>query len=336
LAKNSKKPAIILGSLALRKLKNIKWHELEIPVAMTAAGKGAIDETSIFNAGIITGEFQKLSPESFILDKADLIIGVGLRNSEVINAKPFSAPLILLDSSDGDFHDGYNCTVKYIASNLKSVVDKVILEISGKKWGKEIMKARKDELEKELFKDSWMPANVFRIIEKTVDNPMLVMDTGLFCTVGETVWHACAPENFLGSSIGRFMGTGIPTAIGAAISSKKDVIAVIGDGGIRPYLSEIKLAVSENLPIVFVLMSDGGYGTISISGLQKGFSKNAFYIKNSSWKNVIGAMGCESAIAKNVRDFKKLLSSWQGDKKPLFIECNFDPEKYVAMVKNLR
>jgi thiamine pyrophosphate-dependent acetolactate synthase large subunit-like protein len=332
--KNSSKPAIILGSVALRKLKDVKWAELGIPVATTAAGKGAIDETSIFSAGVITGEVQKLSPESKILSEADLIIGIGLRNTEVINAKPYSAPLIILDCVSADLHEGYGATQKFITLDLKNAVDKCILALAEKHWREEILIAWKSELEKELFSDSWMPANVFRIIEETVNNAMLVMDTGLFCTIGETVWRAKDPQNFLGSSAGRFMGTGIPTAIGAAISSDKNIVAVMGDGGIRPYLAEIKLAVAKNLPIVFVLMSDGGYGTIAGAGKPKGFSPNAFIIKNASWKNVVDAMGCESKILNNPEELKGALSCWQ--RKPLFIECNFDAEKYIAMIKNLR
>jgi acetolactate synthase-1/2/3 large subunit len=336
LIKNSAKPAIILGSVALRRLKDVKWAELGIPVATTAAGKGAVDETNVFSAGIITGEIQKLSPESFVLEKADLIIGIGLRNTEVINTKPFSAPLVLLDFVGGDLQDGYNPALKFVSSDLKPAVDKCVLALAGKKWGEEILTARKVELEKELFSEFFMPANVFRIIEEAVKDSMLVMDTGLFCTIGETVWQAKNPENFLGSSIGRFMGTGIPTAIGASISSGKDIVAVMGDGGVRPYISEIKLAISENLPIIFILMSDGGYGTIASAGKPKGFSENAFEIKNSEWKNIVEAMGCESKILNNPEDLKSALQNWQGVKNPLFIECKFDPEKYVAMVKNLR
>ncbi|MBL1828579.1 hypothetical protein ELE35_29995, partial [Klebsiella pneumoniae] len=91
----------------------------------------------------------------------------------------------------------------------------------------------------------------------------LILDTGLFCTIGETIWKASKPSDFCGSSNGRYMGCAIPTAIGVAISNQgKRVICVMGDGGIRPYFPEILLAVEENLPILFLLISDGYYGSV--------------------------------------------------------------------------
>ena len=134
----------------------------------------------------------------------------------------------------------------FIAANAD--LEKIILalkpEISKKTWGQDLIATYLETLEKELFLAEWMPANVFRQIQQSLPDSTAVLDTGLFCTIGETVWRAGKPENFLGSSNGRFMGTAIPTAIGFAVSSKIETVCFAGDGGIRNYFPEIKLAVS--------------------------------------------------------------------------------------------
>ena len=59
------------------------------------------------------------------------------------------------------------------------------------------------------------------------------------------------------------MGTCLPMALGAAIYDRSvPTIAVVGDGGIGMYLADIKLAVQHKLPILIVLMSDDGFGSI--------------------------------------------------------------------------
>src|SRR4030095_4491817 len=91
----------------------------------------------------------------------------------------------------------------------------------------------------------------------------LVVDTGAFCTVAEHVWQAATPANFVASANGRYMGTSLPMAIGASLAKPQtEILCITGDGGIRPFWAEIKIAVAERLPICFLLMSDGRSGRI--------------------------------------------------------------------------
>ena len=265
-------------------------------------------------------------------------MSVGLRNTEVVNAAPYKAPHFNIDSVSG-FDGGFNPKINFLAAsgNLAKIISELKPLFSGKSWGMDLIAEQNANLEKELFSADWMPAPVFRQIQKALPDGMLVLDTGFFCTIGETVWKAKFPDNFLGSSNGRFMGTAIPTALGAAISSPdKDIIAVAGDGGIRDYFMEIKLAVENNLPIIFVLMSDGTYGSIAASGRTKGYYENAFEIKNASWWRAAEAIGCPALKIKSSAELKSALESWQKTKVPMFLEMPFNPESYAKMAKKLR
>lgn len=337
LIKNSSKPAIILGSLVLRKLPGIDWSSLMVPIVTTTAAKGAVDEASPFFAGIITGEVKELSPEEAILKNADLILSFGLRNTEVVLAKLFPAPLINIDAVDSGLSDGFQPKINFITNNLDHIASEILELVKKKKWGKDLVRDWKMKLTGELFKKTWMPASVFKSIQKIAPESVLVMDTGLFCTIGETVWEARSPGKFLGSSAGRFMGTAIPTAIGLSASSPHErVICAMGDGGVRPYFAELKIAVDRNLPILFILMSDGGYGSVAFSGKPKGLSANAFEIKNSTWWRVAGALGLKSQEVANIEELEKAVSSWKASGKPMFLEAHFDPDDYLNMTAKLR
>ena len=330
----SKYPAIILGSLAARKLLDTRWEKICVPVLTTAAGKGSIDENSPHAGGIITGEIKDLSPETTVLAKADLVVSFGLRHAEVVAASSFKAPLINIDTVGG-LADGFSPVINFVTREPENTAYALAPLFSGKKWGKDVIASARLQLKKELFSDQWLPAILFRDFQKTFPDSALVLDTGLFCTVGETVWRARSPEFFLGSSVGRFMGTSIPTAIGLAISSKKRVISVSGDGGIVPYFPEIKIAVDRKLPILFLFMSDGGYGSVGLSGRAKGLLSRAFEFE-SSWWRAAKTFGCRSAAVGSEKEFNSAIASWRKQAGPLFLEARFDSKKYGEMTNRLR
>ena len=64
--------------------------------------------------------------------------------------------------------------------------------------------------------------------------------------------------NTLGS-----MGTGLPSAIGACVSSKESVtVCVNGDGGFQMNIQDLETVHRLNLPIKFFVLNNGGYGSI--------------------------------------------------------------------------
>lgn len=67
------------------------------------------------------------------------------------------------------------------------------------------------------------------------------------------------------------LGYAIPAAIGAALANPAaQVICLIGDGGAQFTLSELMVAVQENLPIIFVIWNNYGYQEIATSMTEVG------------------------------------------------------------------
>jgi acetolactate synthase I/II/III large subunit len=338
LIQTSNRPVVILGSMVSRRLRSFDWSSLTVPVLTTAAAKGCINETGQYSGGVITGEGKEISPEEKIVRQADLIVTFGLRNTEVVKAMRVEVPMVLLDMIGEDAHDGFEPTMTFVDKSLLSLAELVFAELTKKEWGREVVQKYWQLVREELLRDPWLPPAVFQTIEETgLRDPVLVLDTGLFCTVGEILWRASRPENFCGSSNGRFMGTAIPSAIGVAIASPdQDVVCVAGDGGIRPYLPEIKLAVDLHLPILIILMSDGQYGTIASSAENKLLSRNAYTIKSPTWWKAAQSIGCPSLRIENADALKLAIIEWFKNRGPLFIEVHFDPEKYSSLTRRLR
>ena len=58
------------------------------------------------------------------------------------------------------------------------------------------------------------------------------------------------------------LGFALPAAIGAKLSSPRDVIALIGDGGLMFTLGELAVAVEQQLPLPILVWNNAGYGEI--------------------------------------------------------------------------
>ena len=58
------------------------------------------------------------------------------------------------------------------------------------------------------------------------------------------------------------MGFCVPTALGLAVASKKKVICITGDGGFQMNIQELETIKRLNLPIMFFVLNNDGYGSI--------------------------------------------------------------------------
>jgi acetolactate synthase-1/2/3 large subunit len=163
----------------------------------------------------------------------------------------------------------------------------------------------------------------------------LVRDVGSFCTIAEHLWHASAERPYIGSNNGRFMGTAIPGAIGASLALEQPTACLVGDGGIRMYPTEIKLAVVYRLPICFILMRDGRFGGVACAPQPKPMSSVATNIVGPSWLESVEGTGCQSVSVETEAELCAALGGWSRQ-EPIFIEACFDPDAYCDTTQKLR
>ena len=332
----SKKPVIIAGTLAVRKDWSEWLNKLSVPVFSVAAAKGVVDETLHHSAGVYTGAGLELSTESSILPESDLVICLGLRHGEVLNVKPFHCASVNVDplgvTPSSGF--GYDCTIE----GSRDEIDQICSCIAEKEWGLDLIKESNMKMYNHMLSHEFMPANVFMTIEQHFKHrARLILDTGSFCTVGEHIWRVPRADLYISSGQGRYMGTGIPMAIGAALYDKEvPTVAFIGDGGIGMFIADIKIAVQRRLPLLLVLMSDGYFGSIRTRAIADGLTQKPLTINRSSWLKVFEGFGVESVQAESTEKLDNIISNWKPSEGPLFIQIPFDPEKYLKMAEHIR
>ena len=331
----SKCPVMIVGTLGTRRNWSKYFNTLAIPVFTTAAAKGAINESLPHAAGVFTGVGGPLSPEKNILPHADLIIAIGLRHNEVLAVKPFDRPAIHLDPLGEDLSFGFN--FNRLLEDTESRAEAVFDVLSEKQWGLDLVATSRQRLIEKLETASFLPGPVYRCIAAHFKNEArLVLDTGDFCTIGEHAWEVSRPDLYLAAGQGRYMGVGIPLAVGAAIFDPQvPTIVFTGDGGIGMFVSEMKLAVQHKLPLLLVLLTDAHLGTIRGSSLKKGLTQHPTAISQPSWMKTLEGLGVSAERAENIGHIEKNLAVWD-QHGPLFLEIPFDADEYQHMTDGIR
>ncbi len=324
----AQRPLVIAGSLALRS----GWREalaaLEIPIFSTASAKGVIDERRFPAAGVYTGAGLEKAPESSLLPAADLVVGLGLRPQEVLAAKPFACPAVNLDDAAS------SRAFDFAASDGVAAGPRVLAALAGKTWGQDLVAEAWEVLDQHLAEAQ--PARALAAIARRFEQVRAVFDTGYFCTIGEHAWRPAQAELCLMAGQGRTMGTGIPMAIAAALYDRLPSVAVVGDGGIGMHVAELKLAVAEKLPLLVLLISDGGFGSLRSRALADGLSQAPLLIAEPSWLAVLEGLGLPGTRAESETALGDALAAWEPASGPAYIEFPCDPEAYQAMVVGLR
>jgi acetolactate synthase I/II/III large subunit len=331
--KQASQPVMIVGTLAMRLGLHDQLDRLSFPVFSTAAAKGVVNEGKPHAAGVYTGRGGPMTPEHALLPLADAVIGIGLRPSEVLSLNGFQSPVVNFEVP----------TVRSevpgaIRANTKDLGD-ALWYLTERGWGLDLVKEARARVRQALLERSrFLPAHVFDVLwSRFGGQNRLVVDTGSFCTVAEHTWATMAPHLYVGSGQSRYMGLGVPMALGGMILDPSVPTALaVGDGGISPFFGELLSAVERALPLVVLFMTDGGFGSIRASARQRGLTDRPLVKANPPWRKAAVALGFHDAHAEDVADVSHHLERWKPGDPPLFLECRFDPPAYQAMTEGVR
>lgn len=334
----ARRPVVLAGALAGRVGLGATLSGLRVPVATTVAGKGVVDERRAPSAGIVTGVGGPRSTEVALLDEADLVIAIGVRLHELL--APLESVTVVTVGGDGApiAHEHVAHLPLDALDDVLGALDRVDRDGSGIDPMR--CHARVAALSDELVgADAWLPAAVLAAAQEVLTGggpgPTMVLDTGDFCTVAEHVLAARAPGDVIGAACSRAMGTGIATALGAALArADRTTLLAVGDGGIGGAFGELTLAVERRLPLVVVVLEDGGFASIRGRAVARGRSTSTLVHPARAWARAAEGLGIPAHVATSVADVRAALDA--RDDGPLLVSCAFDPDRYVTMAEGLR
>lgn len=117
------------------------------------------------------------------------------------------------------------------------------------------------------------------------------------------------PGAFLYPSGYGTLGYGLPAAIGAKVAAPdRQVVAVLGDGGVMFTLAELASAAAAGLALPVVVVDNGGYGQIRDNMRRRGYPPLGVDIPAPDFAAVGRALGCHGVLIGDPADLSGALA----------------------------
>ena len=254
---------------------------LEVPVAHTLMGKGCLREDHPLLLGQ-TG-FWGLPISNDKCRTADLIVAVGTRLAEANSSSwdprfTFSIPptrLIHIDADEAEIGRNYPTELGVVA-DAKLALGALAIAARGRshrdrgRLREEIARGRK------AFAANWdhqwssdqypmRPERILAELRKAVpEDGFIVTDVGWNKNGVAQQFPITVPGTFITPSGLATMGFGPSAALGVKMAHPdRAAVSLIGDGGFSTNPSVIATAMEAELPVVWLVMDNAGFGTIA-------------------------------------------------------------------------
>ena len=268
---SARRPLIISGGGAVAaeaggELRRLAYR-LGAPVITTVMGRGIIPETDALWQGVLPN---KRATEEAIR-AADVILAVGCRfahrSTQGLLLNLSFAPdqtLIHLDMDPSVIGKIFKPRLGIVGDardGLARLADAVGPGRSRAEWDVERLRVLKTSANERYTPEV---ADFIRVLRRALaDDAIVVNDqTGVNYWM-EWFFPVLAPRTFLYPVGSATLGYGVPAAIGAKVANpRRQVVAVVGDGGFLYSVNELATAVKYGLGIVFLVLNDARYGAI--------------------------------------------------------------------------
>jgi acetolactate synthase I/II/III large subunit len=124
------------------------------------------------------------------------------------------------------------------------------------------------------------------------------------------------------------MGYGVPAAVAAAlVHPDRPVVCFAGDGCFLMTGQELATAVRHRLPILFIVVNNGMFGTIRMHQERHYPARvSATDLTNPDFADYARAFGAEGFVVEHTADFSATLEKARCSAGPALIELRVDPE----------
>ena len=346
LINTAKKPLIVWGQGVIlgnaeKEFKNFV-EKSGIPAAWTILGASALPTSHELNVGMV-GMHGNYGP-NILTNQCDLLIAIGMRFDDRVtgdtNTYAKQAKIIHLDIDPAEIDKNIKVDIPVIGDCKESLamLSKNIKTKSYKNWLKTFDDLMKKEFNKVIKNDLspkkkglTMGESIIAINKFTKGKAIIVSD------VGQHQMVACRYANFIESrsnitsgGLGT-MGFALPAAIGAKMGApKREVVAVIGDGGYQMTIQELGTIFQLQLPVKIVILNNDFLGMVR-QWQEMFFDKRyaSTEMVNPDFVSIAKAYFLDSEKVENRSDLEPAVKRMVESKKPYVLEICVEKEDNV-------
>ncbi len=339
--KESKRPYIYCGGGAV---KSRCCHDImsfsdkiDAPIGTSMMGLSSIPHT--FSKGLGMCGMHGHYASTAAMYESDLIIAMGVRFSDRATGDKskysLDKKIIHIDIDPAEINKNISVNLG-ITGDLKEVLGAINTKLCEEKrpeWMKKIEKFKKYETENTYISPNKLtPYDIIDAVNERKDEYSPVCtDVGQHQLWASQRNRVCHSRTFITSGGLGTMGFGMGAAIGAAVATGKTTVLYTGDGSFGMNLNELATAVSQNLPLVIVLMNNGVLGNVrqwQTMFYGERYSQTTLGRKTDFMKlaDAFGATGFRADDKKSLAD---ALDKAFALKSPCLVECIIDKDEMV-------
>ena len=260
----------ILGSAEEELRKFLK--KTNIPAACTLLGLSAVPTNYPNYVGML-GMHGNYGP-NVLTNEADLLISIGMRFDDRVTGKLSTygknAKVIHMEIDPAEINKNVKVDVA-VLGDVKETLPYLTEEVKPQNhetWLESFREHEKQEIQK-LYKDKIReegPINMAAVIltmNKLERNPLLVTDVGQHQMAASRYFQFDQSRSNITSGGLGTMGFALPAAMGAQTGQPgRNVVAVVGDGGIQMTVQELGTIAQARLPVKIVVLNNSYLGMV--------------------------------------------------------------------------
>jgi pyruvate dehydrogenase (quinone) len=331
LINSSRHPVLLIGRGALSERESLETFSERIgaPIIYALLGKGIFSDDSkqVFGGLGLLGS----RPSVEAINGSDLIIEIG-STFPYRKFIPRDIKMIQVDTDPGNLGNELPVDVPinsdahhFLNSVINSVQEKeskyyLEFERSMNAWRNELRKIEERETR------TTNPALLSRALSEYADkDAVIVTDTG-----NTTVWiarhfGASAGQRFLFSGALASMGCALPGAVGVSLSTGRQVISAVGDGGLAMTAMELSTVKKYNLPMKIVVFNNSKLAMIKYEQEVMGYPEWGVDLVNPDFSLLARAYEIDSLTIRDSKEIRNGVSTMLESKGPFLLEAITDP-----------
>lgn len=337
----SKKPYIYCGGGVVRSKSGedvlALAEKIDAPIGSSLMGLSAIPSSNERALGM-TGMHGSYTASVAKTD-ADLIIALGVRFSDRATGDKARyaehAKVLHIDVDDAELNKNIPADLG-ISGDLKKILPRLCAKVEASEkpaWHAHINELKEYEKKNVSFGFGKLtPKTVIETISsKTSDTTPVATDVGQHQMWTAQFYNFRKPRTFISSGGLGTMGFGMGAAIGAAVATGEKTVLVTGDGSFGMNLNEMATAVSQNLPLVIVVMNNGVLGMVrqwQTMFYNEHYSQTTLERK-TDFVALAKAFGAEGLTADTPESLDEALNKAFAAECPVLIDCRIDMDERV-------
>ena len=326
----------VVASDACKELVEL-LEKADIPVAYTLMAAGVVGYDNELNLGLVGMHGSVAANRA--MDQADLVVALGARFSDrvALNPEKFArrAKIVQVDIDKSEINKNVIID-KCCVGDVKEFLTRALPYIEEKKhpeWHERVVGWKKKERVVKSPECRLHPKEIIdTLCDMTDQNTIYVTDVGQHqMWAAQYIKHNKAKKFITSGGLGT-MGFGYGAAIGTQLGCPDDrVIHITGDGSFHMNLNEACTAVSQNLPIITVIMNNKVLGMVY--QWQTIFYENRYSNttpeRKTDFVKLAEAFGAVGYRAESVEEFKDAMAKALKADGPVWIDCRISREERV-------